>query len=243
MNIRKRNLAIILAIIILVVVGLWLFVFRKPSQSNNQDNNSGQSSSQAAVANKACDVFSIEDAKSIFGNNISKLPPPENEAVYTSSDNLQDAPRAETESSTCTYVKGEVSSVDPVKKTSNTNTRTDIEPAPEGSEKPVDSTESMNQIKKENPEPTNPVQILANIALHTSTVENAKADFNRAKAKTSKEINGLGDSSFSIQVIGLSGKKQLALTMFKGKTLINITGENMNIKTAKKIAEVVLSKL
>lgn len=242
MNIRKRNLVIILAVVAVVVVGLWLFVFRKPSQSNNKDNNSGQSSSQTAMANKACDVFSIDDAKSIFGEDVSKLPPPENEAAYTPPDNIQDAPKVETESSTCTYVKGDIASVDPVEQTSDT--QTDIEPVPEGSKEPVDSTESLDQLKKENPEPTtDPVQILANIALHTSTVENAKADFNKAKVKTAREITGLGDTSFSIQVNGLSGKKQLALTMLKGKTLINITGENMDIKTAKKIAEIVLSRL
>ncbi len=76
-----------------------------------------------------------------------------------------------------------------------------------------------------------------------SSVENAKVDFNRAKPKKAQDINDVGDSAFTVQVIGLSGKKGLALTVVKGKTLINITGDNIDIKTAKKIAEIVLSRL
>ena len=93
------------------------------------------------------------------------------------------------------------------------------------------------------PASASPPQILANITLLTSTAENAKADFNRAKPKTAKVVNGVGDSAFTVQIIGLSGKKGLALTILKGKTIVNVTGDNINVETSKKIAEVVLNKL
>lgn len=238
MKVRKLNLAIFLIIFALVAGGIWFFAYRKSDQNNAQDNS--QPSGQINTLG-ACDVFSDEDAKSVFGNDISKLPPPQNEGGYIPPEDVSNAPKVKTESSTCTYVKGKVDSVDPAEEASDI--QPDIKPAPEGDKKPANSTESLDQIKKDNPTPVTPPQILANIALHTSTVENAKADFSKAKAKTAKGINGLGDSAFSIQVTGFSGKKQLALTILKGKTLVNITGENMDTETAKKIAGVVLSKL
>lgn len=235
---KKRNVAIILTVVAVVAVGLWLLVFHKNPQGNNKEN--GSSSAQTAVP-KACDVFSSEDAKNIFGDNVSKLQAPENEGSYTPPAGISDAPKVETKSSTCAYVKGSISPVAPVEKASDT--RPDINPAPENNKKSVDSTQSLDQMKKENPNPTSPPQILVNIALHASTAENAKADFNRAKAKSAQEVNGIGDSAFSIQVIGLSGKKQLALTILKGKTIVNITGEDLDIKTAEQIAGIALGKI
>lgn len=239
MNIRKRNQVIILASAVLAVACLWLFVFRNPPQGNNQ-NGSSQSTAQTTVI-KACEAFSVEDAKGIFGSDLSQVPSPDNQGAYTSPTGINDAPQVKTISSSCMYVKGSIS---PAATTTNASgNRPSVAPAPKGNREPVGSTQSLDQMKKENPKPVSPPQILANITLLTSTAQNAKADFNKAKPKTAKEITGLGDSSFSIRVIGLSGKKQLALTILKGKTIVNITGDNIDIKTAKKIAEVLLKKL
>lgn len=239
MNMRKRNLVIILTVIVLVVLGLWLFVFRKSSHENNQ-NGSSQSSAQNTVA-KACDAFSTDDAKSIFGNDLSQVPSPDNEAAYTPPSGVADAPAAQTLSSSCMYVKGSVSPVESIK--NGSDTRPSLAPAPKGSTQPADSTQSLDETKKEAPQPTSPPQILVNITLMSSTVENAKTDFNRAKPKTAQDVSGVGDSAFTLQVTGLSGKKGLALTILKGKTIINITGDNIDLNTAKKIAEIVLNKL
>lgn len=239
MKVSKLKLIIFLIILALIAVGIWFFVFQKSDQKSNSDNS--QSSGQIN-APAACEVFGDEDAANIFGSDISTVPLSENGGGYTSPTDIAEAPNTESKSSHCIYIRGEISTAKPNEEEAGSGSPS-IQPAPEGNKEVVDSSDSIDEIKKSNPKPVPIPEVLADITLRATTIENAKSDFNRAKNKSAEEVNGLGDSAFSLRLVGLSGKKQFTLTVLKGEHIITIAGDNLNLETAKEISNVILGNL
>lgn len=237
MNIGKRRKVLVLTLLLiaLVVAAYFLFVgLRKPS-----GGNSGLSSSEQKGQINACEMFSTEEAKKIFGDNVYQTSLDNNGEDKISS-KIDGAPKAETASSTCAYTKNKLE----LDNSTEQPAPADTKPAPEGKQKAVDLKPFLNNIKKENPGAVTTSEFLAVITIRSTTQENATTDFNRSKPKSVQAVNGLGDSAFwNPETVGITGKKQGSLSVLLGDKTIIVSGDKLDIETAKKITNTILDKL
>lgn len=245
MNRKKILLILISLAVISTVAALVIFKVKPGSDSKNE---TPASNNQKAV--NACSFFSLDDAKKIFGNNLSEDPKNSQENVTPPPSGLAEAPKTETKISTCGYYEGEVTLTDPSIEPTDQNSQ----PVPEATAKSSDKNKTTpddsllppganeeNRDKKQQ-QPSGPVQKVL-IVLRETTPEQAKKDFDSSKQKSSENISNLGQEAFWTKIKDFSGNEQGQLTVLNGGYTIIISGQDMSLENSKKIAEVVLSRL
>lgn len=228
----KKILAFTLLLIVLVVAGVMLW------RNFNKSSENDSSNSEQKVAVNACEMFSLEDAKKIFGDDVSQ------KSLDSGNENkispqIDEAPASETQISTCAYTKGEL------KLNNSTQQPTvDTEPAPEGKQKPVDLKPFFNNMKKEAEKAGAIPEFSAVITIHSEAPANASSDFSKSKPKSAQAVSGLNKPAFwDPNALGLSGKKQGSLSVLADDKIIVVSGDNLNKETAQEIINIILSKL
>lgn len=236
MNISKRKKVLIFTPVLLtLIIAVWILGRNFYGTSEDKTSSSGQKSVIVA-----CDTFSLNDAKKIFGDDIFQNSL-DARGEYKISTKINDAPKTETALSACAYTKNKLE----LNKVTEQPAPDDIKPVPEGKQKPVDLKPFLDALKKEeNSQAAKKTEFLAVITIRSTTEENAKEDFNRPQPKSAQSVSGLGKTAFwNSEVLGLTGKKQGSLSVLAGDKTIIVSGDNLDIETAKKIANSILDRL
>lgn len=245
MNRKKLFLILISLAVISTIAALVIF---KVKPGNESKNETPTSNNQKAI--NACSFFSLDDAKKIFGNNLSEDPKNNQDNVTPPPSSLAEAPQTETKISTCGYYEGEITLTD----SSIEPTDQDSQPVPEDPAKSSDKnkttpTDSLlppganeEDRDKKQQQPSGSVQKVL-IILRATTPEQASKDFDSSKQKSSESISNLGQKAFWTKIKDFSGNEQGQLTVLNSGYTIIISGQDMSLENSKKIAEVVLSKL
>lgn len=233
---QKKILTTILLLTALAAVG-WLL----RHNSDKSSNDKAAVSEQKSIV-QACDAFSTEDAKKTFGDDVFQNSLDNKNDGYKPPTNIEDAPKVQTTYSTCIYTKGQAISTE--SDGQSKPSPADVKAVPEGDQKPVDATPILNETKKANPQPVPMPELLAVITMRSTTEENAISDFSRSKPKVAQNVENLGKAAFwNPDAVSITGKKQGSLSILAKDKIFLVTGDNMDIETAKKIANTILDKL
>ncbi len=245
MNKKKIFLTLGLVLVIAFIAGAVIFKVK-----SDRDNEKKDSSSALQKDIKSCSLFSLDEAKEIFGDNISEDPKNNTQGSAIPPSDLAEAPGVETKVSTCGYFEGEVVSQNISEQSPEPNSQPVAEnPKPsEKNSKPVSSKnapappELGGQTDNNEKQPSGPI-LKALVVLRTTTAEQAAKDFDSSKPKQSEDVPNLGQKAYWAEGKTASGDKVGQLSILSNGYTIIVSGQEMDLETAKKVAEVVLNKL
>lgn len=228
---KKRLLLLSTVLALIAAASVIIALAQKKAESPSEQPTSSQ---QKAV--DVCQLFSLNEAKKIFGDDVQAASANSNEQE-ASGDFKSSAP----DTSSCIYLRASSSAPE-----NNGTQQPDGRPAPEGDNSAANPAEFINNNRQKLPPkpPQKPV-LLAMISVHVSDVGEALKNFNSSKPKSAEAVPDYGDQAYWVEAAEslVATGSQGRFSVLKGQHTINISGQNMDLKTAKKIAEVIIAKL